>query len=56
MAMIGKFSASSAYATIYMYSTELFPTSVRNSCMGSCSMMARFGSMSAPFVNTLVSK
>jgi hypothetical protein len=45
MAMVGKFFASAAYAIIYMYSTEMFPTSIRNSCMGACSMMARVGSM-----------
>ena len=54
MAMIGKFFASAAYATIYMYSTEMFPTSIRNSCMGACSMMARVGSMVAPQIINLV--
>ncbi len=53
MAMIGKFFASAAYATIYMYSSEMFPTSIRNSCMGACSMMARIGSMVAPQINNL---
>ena len=54
MAMVGKFFASAAYATIYMYSSEMFPTSIRNSCMGACSMMARVGSMVAPQINSLV--
>ncbi|KAI3381222.1 hypothetical protein SNEBB_002699 [Seison nebaliae] len=47
-AMIGKFAASSSYGIIYLYSSELFPTHVRNSAMGLCSMMARIGSMLAP--------
>ncbi len=49
LAMIGKFCASAAYAIIYLYSSELFPTSVRNSLMGACSMMARIGAIVAPY-------
>jgi OCT family organic cation transporter-like MFS transporter 4/5 len=55
LAMIGKFSASAAYAIIYLYSSELFPTSVRNTGMGACSMMARVGAMVAPKINDLSS-
>lgn len=54
LAMVGKFTASAAYAIIYLYSSELLPTSVRNTGMGICSMMARFGSMLAPKINDLV--
>jgi hypothetical protein len=43
--MVGKFCASASYAIIYLYSSELFPTSVRNSGMGTCSMMARVGAI-----------
>lgn len=43
--MVGKFFVSGSYAAIYLYSSEIFPTSVRNSCLGACSMMARIGSM-----------
>jgi MFS transporter, OCT family, solute carrier family 22 (organic cation transporter), member 4/5 len=54
MATIGKLFATSAYAIICLYSVELFPTTIRNSCMGLCNMTARLGSMLAPFINSLV--
>ncbi len=33
LAMIGKFCASASYAIIYLYTSELFPTSIRNTGM-----------------------
>lgn len=53
--MIGKLCISSSFAMIYVYSAELFPTVVRNIGVGSCSMMARVGSILAPYVKELVS-
>lgn len=50
LAMLGKFCASMSYAIIYLYSSELFPTSIRNTGMGACSMMARIGAMTAPLI------
>lgn len=38
------------FVLIYLYCTEMFPTVVRNSAIGICSMMARVGAMIAPFV------
>ncbi|KAL4232572.1 hypothetical protein ACF0H5_007262 [Mactra antiquata] len=50
---VGKFGISAAFAIIYVWSAELFPTLVRNSGMGSSSMMARVGSMVSPYVADL---
>ncbi|XP_033120474.1 solute carrier family 22 member 15-like [Anneissia japonica] len=52
-AMIGKFGISSAFTAIYVYSVELIPTVVRNSGMGTCSMVARIGGIIAPELDTM---
>lgn len=49
IAMIATFGIVLSFATCYIYSTELFPTRVRNAGVGSSSMFARIGSMVAPF-------
>ncbi|CAF0825280.1 unnamed protein product [Adineta ricciae] len=46
-----KFLASSSYAIIYIYANELFPTNVRNTGMGICSMVARIGAIIGTFSN-----
>lgn len=53
LAMIGKFAISSSYCIIHLYSSEIFPTTMRGSCQGSCSMMARLGSILAPKIIAL---
>lgn len=50
IAMAGRLGASGAYAIIGLYTTELFPTEVRNSAIGVSSMFGHVGSMMAPFV------
>lgn len=49
-ASIGIIGMSFAFPTVYLYAGELFPTVVRNIGVGTCSMIARIGSMIAPFV------
>jgi len=49
-AMIGKMSASAAFVTMYVYSTEVYPTVIRSLGLGGTSMMARLGGMIAPFL------
>lgn len=46
-----KFFASASYAIIYIYANELFPTNVRNTGMGFCSMIARIGAMIGTYCN-----
>uniref|UniRef100_A0A8C2ZSZ3 Solute carrier family 22 member 5 n=1 Tax=Cyclopterus lumpus TaxID=8103 RepID=A0A8C2ZSZ3_CYCLU len=48
--ILGKFCMTSAFCVVYTYTAELFPTVVRNTAMGCCSMAARVGSISAPFI------
>ncbi|XP_076754485.1 organic cation transporter protein [Xylocopa sonorina] len=44
---------SVAFTTVYLFSGELFPTVVRNIGVGTSSMCARIGSVTAPFVVSL---
>lgn len=50
---IGMLSISVTFSVIYIFTGELFPTLVRNVAMGTASMFARFGSMTAPFVASI---
>ncbi|GFN79336.1 solute carrier family 22 member 13 [Plakobranchus ocellatus] len=53
LSLVGKFGASAAFAVIYIYSAELFPTVMRNSGMGMCSLSARIGGILAPYIADL---
>ena len=54
LAMLGKLGAAAAFAIIYVYSAELFPTIVRNAGLGASSCCARIGGMLAPYIADLV--
>merc|ERR1712025_751505 len=54
IAMLGKFLISMTFAIAYLYTAELFPTSVRNVAVGAASTFARVGSMSAPYIVDLL--
>ena len=47
---IGKFGCSGAFCIIYMFTFEIYPTIVRTTGMGLCSMVARIGAIAAPEV------
>lgn len=49
-AIIGLLGAYTAFVQIYLYSSEVFPTVVRNSALGIASMFARVGGFVAPFI------
>ncbi|XP_068221444.1 solute carrier family 22 member 3-like [Palaemon carinicauda] len=49
--MIGKFLITSAYQVIYLYCSELYPTTLRTRGLGLTSMMGRLGAIISPFIN-----
>ncbi|KAG1714391.1 Organic cation transporter protein [Nymphon striatum] len=51
--MAGKLCITASFGMIYVYAAELFPTVARNIGIGSCSMVARIGSILAPYVKEL---
>ena len=53
LAMIGKISVAAAFAVIYNYTTEVFPTTIRHTATGLCSLFSRIGAMAAPQVHLL---
>lgn len=50
LALIGKLGAAASFASVYIFSSELFPTVLRNAGMGTASVCARVGGMLAPYV------
>ena len=54
MTNIGKFLVSTSFGVIYPYTTELFPTVIRNSALGFMSTCGRFSSLIAPQLTLLV--
>jgi len=55
LSLIGKLAVSTSLALLYVYTSELFPTEVRNKGLGVSSVAARIGGVLAPFVTSLVS-
>ncbi|XP_033326051.2 organic cation transporter protein isoform X2 [Megalopta genalis] len=46
--MGGKWCITMSFSTVYIYTAELFPTNVRHSLLGICSMTGRMGSILSP--------
>jgi len=50
LALGAKMGASAAFNVTFMYTAQLYPTSIRNTAVGICSTIARFGAIMAPWV------
>uniref|UniRef100_A0A8C3T1C1 Major facilitator superfamily (MFS) profile domain-containing protein n=2 Tax=Chelydra serpentina TaxID=8475 RepID=A0A8C3T1C1_CHESE len=53
LAVIGKFAIAASFSTSYVYSAELFPTVLRQTSLGLCSMSARVGGIISPLIGLL---
>ncbi|KAJ4922631.1 hypothetical protein JOQ06_024752 [Pogonophryne albipinna] len=47
--MMGKCAVTTAFTIVYAYTAELYPTVLRNTALGACSMASRIGSIIAPY-------
>lgn len=52
----GMCSISVAFSMLYIFTAEIWPTSLRNTMMNVCSMIGRIGAMAAPLTPLLVSE
>jgi len=50
LSILGKALVCIAFSVVYVHSSELFPTEVRNVALGTASMCARISSLAAPYV------
>ena len=53
LALIAKFGISFTFNTIYIVTSEIYPTSIRNSTLNICVSFSRFGGLISPQVETL---
>ena len=54
LALVGKAGAAMAFTDIYIYTSELVPTEVRNIGIGTASFCARISGMAAPYVGGIL--
>ncbi|XP_076034221.1 solute carrier family 22 member 3-like [Oratosquilla oratoria] len=54
LSLAGKFAISSAFTLVYLLAAELNTTKARTLAVGISSVVARFGSISSPYVNDLI--
>ncbi|ALC47004.1 Orct2 [Drosophila busckii] len=53
LVMVGKLAITGSYGTVYLFSSEQFPTVVRNVGMGAASMVSRLTGILTPYINSL---
>ena len=51
--VIGKLGITATFGAIYLYTSELLPTSVRNAALGTSSMCGRIGAIVSPYIASL---
>ncbi|XP_039378188.1 solute carrier family 22 member 13-like isoform X1 [Mauremys reevesii] len=53
LAVIGKFAIAASFSVSYVYAAELFPTIIRQTGVGLCSMSSRVGGIISPLISLL---
>ncbi|KAK2859521.1 hypothetical protein Q5P01_004141 [Channa striata] len=53
IAVLGKFAATASFSTVYVYTAELYPTTLRQNGVGLNSMCARVAGIFAPLIRLL---
>ncbi|XP_028407609.1 solute carrier family 22 member 15-like isoform X2 [Dendronephthya gigantea] len=56
LAIIGRIGFSGSFSVLFIYTSELFPTEIRNVGLGACMSWTRFGGMIAPQILLLGEK
>jgi hypothetical protein len=52
--LVGKGGLTSAFTAAYIFSSELFPTTVRTAAVGICSTCGRIGAIITPWISIMV--
>ncbi len=55
LALVGKAAVVSCFCSIFIYTSELFPTVIRTVAVGACAFFGRVGSLLAPQILMAVS-
>ncbi|VDM72599.1 unnamed protein product [Strongylus vulgaris] len=48
--LVTKLAVTATLTSVYTYTSEMFPTVIRNTAIGCCSTMARFGAVISSFM------